>query len=172
MEDAMKKSLVFASMALLLFTTAAKGDSPKTILSWSEMYGVDGAFVGKNPIRGVTGDELPWRIRSSRGTLGVDGHLRINVKGLVFTDDEIVPPALRGINDEPDFRAVVSCLAENELGGVDTVNFTTEGFPANGAGDSRIDTFVQLPEDCIAPMVFILSGSEDFWFAVNGAETE
>jgi len=170
----MKKTLVFASMALLLFTTAARADGgPRTILSWTTMYGVDGAFVGKNPIRGVLGDELPWEIESARGSLTVDGHLRINVKGLVFSGDEIVPPQLRGINDEHEFRALVSCLAENETtGAIDTVNLTTQGFPASRSGDSRIDAFVELPEDCVAPMVFVLAGSEDFWFAVNGAETD
>ncbi|HET6371860.1 MAG TPA: hypothetical protein VFG76_01035 [Candidatus Polarisedimenticolia bacterium] len=168
----MKKSLVFGSMALLLLTTAARADAPRNILSWSTMYGVDGAFVGQNPIRGVLGDELPWRLESARGSLGVDGHLKIAVRGLVFTDDPEVPPDKRGINDEPEFRALVSCLSENQSGGIDTVNLTTEGFPASRSGDSRIDTFVELPEDCIAPTVFILAGSESFWFAVNGAETE
>ena len=168
----MKKSLVFASMALLMFTTAARGDAPRTILSWSTMYGVDGAFVGQNPIRNVLGDELPWEIEGSRGSLTADGHLRINVKGLVFADDDSVPPELRGINDESEFRGLVSCLAENVSGGIDTVNVTTPGFPASRSGDSRIDAFVQLPEDCIAPIVFVLAGSEDFWFAVNGAETD
>ena len=168
----MRKGLVFASMVLVLFTTAARADGPRNLLSWSTMYGVDGAFVGANPIRGVLGDELPWRIQSSRGTLTADGHLRIIVRGLVFTDDSIVPPEKRGINDEEEFRAIVSCLAENAIGGVDTINEATEGFPATRSGDSRIDTFVDLPEDCIAPIVFIIAGSEDFWFAVNGAETE
>ena len=168
----MKKGLIFASLALLVFTTAARADNPNTILSWSTMYGVDGAFVGQNPIRGVLGDELPWEIQSARGSLTKDGHLKVVVHGLVFSDDDIVPPALRGINDEEEFRALVSCLAENETGGIDTVNIPTEGFPATRTGDSRIDAFVELPEDCVAPMVFILAGSEDFWFAVNGAETD
>ena len=168
----MKKGLVLASMALLMFTTAVRADPPKVILAWGTMYGVDGAFVGQNPIRGVLGDELPWEIESSRGWLSVDGHLRVNVRGLVFADDESVPEPLRGINDESEFRALVSCLAENASGGIDTVNLVTKGFPANRAGDSRIDAFVDLPEDCVAPMVFILAGAEDFWFAVNGAETD
>jgi hypothetical protein len=168
----MRKTMLLAAMALLLFTTAARGDSPRTILSLSTMYGVDGAFVGHNPIRGVVGDELPWEIHSARGSLTLDGHLKINVRGLVFANDTSVPASLRGINDESEFRGLVSCLSENETGGIDTINLTTQGFPASRAGDSRIDDFVELPEDCIAPIVFILAGSEDFWFAVNGAETE
>jgi hypothetical protein len=36
--------------------------------------------------------------------------------------------------------------------------------------DSDIDTTIQLPSDCVAPIIFNLSGSEDKWFAVMGAE--
>src|SRR4030095_7787753 len=132
-EGPMRKGLVFSAMALLLFTTAARADAPKTLLSWSAMYGVDGAFVGKNPIRGVVGDELPWAIESSKGSLGVDGHLKVTVRGLVFADDDSVPEAIRGINDEEEFRALVSCLAENEAGGVGTGNVITQGVPRSGA---------------------------------------
>jgi hypothetical protein len=90
----------------------------------------------------------------------------------VFTDDDIVPPELRGTNDEPTFRALVSCtteLSETETG---TANVVTYPFPATPDGDSTIDAFIELPNPCIAPIVFILAGSEDKWFAVNGFESE
>jgi len=137
------------------------------------MYGVDGPFVGDaNPIRGVVGDELPWEVASARGRLDTDGHLRIHVRGLVFTHDPEVPPDKQGINDEEDFRALVSCLSEDESqSAITTVNVTTEGFPATPTGDSDIDAMVALPSPCVAPIVFVLSGSEDKWFAVVGFES-
>jgi len=143
------------------------------IISFDSMYGVDGPFVGEaNPIRGVIGDELPWVIAFGRGKLGDDGHLRIRVRGLVFADDPSVPPELRGINDEATFRALVSCLSENAGGQLVTANVTTIGFRATVKGDSDIDTMIELPNPCVAPIVLVLSGSEDKWFAVNGHESK
>jgi hypothetical protein len=154
---------------------SGKTDAPLgRLLAFDRMYGVDGPFVGEaHPIRGVVGDELPWTITGfARGRLDTNGHLRIQVKGLVFTDDPVVPPELQGKNDEESFRALVSCtteLSETESG---TANVVTDPFPATPEGDSTIDAFIELPNPCIAPIVFILAGSEDKWFAVDGFESE
>ena len=140
------------------------------IVSFETMYGVAEGFVKHNPIRGVLGDELPWEIGSAVGSLTVGGRLRVSVRGLVFADSPDVPPELRGINDESEFRALVSCLVPEGKRKVNVVNITTAGFPATQSGDSDIDTTIQLPGDCIAPIIFVLSGSEDKWFSVMGAE--
>jgi hypothetical protein len=92
------------------------------------------------------------------------------VRGIVFTHDDEVPREIRGINDEESFRALVSCLL-SEGGGIKTVNVVTAPFPATRTGNSDIDAHLHLPRDCVAPIIFILSGSEDKWFAVTGAET-
>jgi hypothetical protein len=152
----------------------------KTILSFRTLYGVDGPFVGDtNPIRDVNGDDLPWVIRKAVGKLNTNGRLRIVVRGLVFKDDPSVPPELRGINDEEQFRGLVSCLTEAVEGGeevVRTVNVTTEGFPATESGDSTIKAKIELPNPCVAPIIMVLNGpgSEegDKWFAVTGFEAE
>jgi len=128
--------------------------------------------LSHNPIRGVLGDELPWEIGSVRGSLTTDGHLQVSVRGLVFANVPSVPANLRGINDESQFRALVSCLSDDGRGKVATENIATVGFPATTSGDSVIDTFVSLPTQCVAPIVFILSGSEDLWFAVTGSEAD
>lgn len=133
------------------------------------MYGVDGPFVNSTFIRGVQGDELPWDVGSAKGSLSADGHLKIIAKGIVFSNDPQVPPELRGTNDEAQFRGLVSCLVENG-DAIGTVNVTSVGFPATPTGDSVIDTYVQLPAQCVAPIIFVMSGSEDKWFAVTGAE--
>jgi hypothetical protein len=143
------------------------------ILEFDHMYGVDGPFIGEaNAIRGIPGDELPWTVqRFARGRLDPTGHLQVLVRGLVFTDDPEVPPDLRGRNDEAQFRAMVSCLTETPAG-VETANITTPGFPATVSGDAFIDTFVEVPNPCVAPLVLVLAGSEDKWFAVTGFESE
>jgi hypothetical protein len=142
------------------------------VIAFSTMYGVDGPFVGEDhPVRNIIGDELPWSIESAVGALDAEGHLTVRVRGLVFKDDPSVPPELRGINDESQFRAVVSCLGE---GATDTPveNVATAGFAATPAGDADIATKVELPNPCIAPIVMILAGSEDKWFAITGVEVE
>jgi len=142
------------------------------LLSFGTMFGVDGAFVGPaNPVDDIAGDELPWEVSRVFGSLDTDGHLFVAVRGLVFKDDPSVPPELRGINDEDEFRAAVSCLTD-ENDSVVRRNVVTGGFPANEQGDSIVLTRVELPDPCIAPAVFILAGSEDKWFAVTGFETE
>ena len=62
------------------------------------------------------------------------------------------------------------CLfgGEDSLGNVVETNVTTEGFPATESGDSDIDAQLELPETCVAPIVFIIAGSEEKWFAVTG----
>lgn len=140
----------------------------KLILSFKTMFGVNGLFLGEtNPVRGVDGDELPWILRSAKGRLFSDGLLIIRVRGLIFPDDPSVPEELRGINDEPYFRGLVSCLTE-ENGAIVERNIITEGFPATIRGNSDIVAHVELPRPCVAPVVMVLAGSEDKWFSVTG----
>jgi hypothetical protein len=141
------------------------------LIAFKTMYGVDGPFVDSDFIRGVVGDELPWEIEEASGKVDSNGHVEVEVEGLVFKDDPSVPPELRGINDEESFRALVSCLTEAD-DQVEVDNVVTEPFPANVEGDSTIDTTVTLPNPCVAPIVFVLSGSEDKWFSVTGFEAE
>lgn len=167
--------LAFASAGVCADSTDQdqSGHGRKTILSFRTMYGVDGPFVGDaNPVRDVIGDELPWTIAGFvRGDLDNRGHLTIFVRGLVFADDPLVPPELVGTNDEPEFRGLVSCLTE--VGdAVETQNVVTDGFPADVHGNSFIHATIELPNPCVAPIVMILAGSEDKWFAMTGFESE
>src|SRR6476659_1648813 len=118
----MKKSILSViTMILALCATPevhANGrvpHAPRVILRFGTSYGVDGPFLGpSNAIRGIPGDDLPWEVQRIEGSLLSDGRLTIAVRGLVFKDDPSVPPNLRGINDEDEFRAVVSCLTEED----------------------------------------------------------
>lgn len=116
---------------------------------------------------------MPWEIAGAAwGSVKTDGRVTVHVRGLVFADDDEVPPELRGKNDEAEFRALVSCLSEDEAGNVTTANVTTAGFPANEAGNSDIETEIELPNPCVAPIVLVLAGSEEKWFAADGFESE
>jgi len=143
---------------------------PPKILAFQTMYGVDGPFLGTaNAIRGVEGDESPWGIASAQGSLDTAGHLRIRVEGLVFTDNP--DPALIGKNDADFFFCIVRAPTENG-NSVEIKNVVTQGFPATQTGDSTIDAHIELPNPCVAPIVFVLPGDEDKWFAVMGFESE
>jgi len=159
-----------ASLTRSRTAVAHEVSADSKIVSFETMYGVDDAFINHKQIRGVLGDELPWDVGSATGSLTVGGHLMASVRGIVFKNEPSVPAELRGINDEEEFRALVSCLVP-EKNNVKTVNIMTAGFPATRSGDSDIDTNIELPSDCIAPIIFIMSGSEDKWFSVMGAET-
>lgn len=143
------------------------------ILAFDTMYGVEGPFLGEaNAIRGVVGDEAPWEVeRFIKGRLAKNGRLQILVRGLVFADDPSVPPELVGKNDEETFRGLVSCLTE-EGETIVTRNVETDGFPADEEGNSFIDAKIDLPNPCVAPIVFVMAGSEEKWFAVTGFESE
>lgn len=144
------------------------------ILTFDQMYGVEGALLGEaNAIRGIVGDEAPWAIAHFiKGRLDKNGRLKILVRGLVFADDPLVPPELVGRNDETEYRGAVSCLTEDAQGGIVPATVITSGFPATPLGNSSIDQTLILPNPCIAPIVFVMAGSEDKWFAVTGFESE
>jgi hypothetical protein len=175
-------SIVLLAFAAIPFSSAHGSRRPssrhhdfrpgRTLIAFDTMYGVDGPFLGDAfAIRGVEGDEAPWEIDEVRGNLDAEGHLTILVKGLVFKDDPSVPPELRGKNDEAEFRGLVSC--ETEDGDqVVTRNVVTRGFHATTTGNSVIRATVDLPNPCVAPIVMVLAGSEDKWFAVTGFESE
>lgn len=172
-------SSLMGLVVLILVSVSCDQNSPANapsiniILDFQTMYGVDGPFVGEdNPIRGVNGDELPWEIEKSiSGKLDTQGNLMISVRGLVFKDDPSVPPDLIGKNDETEFRGLVSCLTEDG-DNVVTQNVITEGFPADEDGNSSINAKIELPNPCVAPIIMVLAGSEDKWFAVTGFEKE
>lgn len=171
MRHALLATAMFALFPLVTLADMGEtGDEGQPFLAFGSMYGVDGPFVNSAAIRGVLGDELPWQVKSAHGLLTTDGRLHITVRGLVFTNDPEVPANLRGINDEATFRGLVSCLSESAAGALITVNVATSGFRATRSGDSEINARITLPDPCVAPIVFVLSGSEDKWFAVIGHE--
>jgi hypothetical protein len=157
--------LVVAGQAL-----PATGQGGSKILKFDTMVGVPDPYTGAtNAIRDVPGGGLPWVVAEASGDLRVGGRIRIEVQGLVLDpNDPDVPVALRGTNPVPNFRAIVSCLSKNAAGTVaTTVNVQTGLFPASTAGDSEIEDTVNLPQPCIAPIVFVTSPGGQ-WFAATG----
>lgn len=120
-------------------------------------------------VRGIAGAGLPWLLEGGSGSLSSDGHLLVQIRGLVLASHPSVPVSLRGTNPFPAFRVVVSCLSIGPDGTATTTNITTGDFEASPSGNSDIDARVSIPLPCIAPVVFVLgpSGAES-WLAVTG----
>lgn len=148
-------------------SSAAHSNQQEKVLEFDTMAPVTGAFVGTaNPIRGVNGGGLPWQIDEADGELTTSGKLEVDVSGLVLLEAAPVPPDRQGINPAPMFQAVVSCLSTVD-GVATTVNVATDPVPATTTGDARIEAELDLPENCIAPIVFV-GPSATTWFAATG----
>ena len=171
----MKRAILLV-LVLLLAVAGALSAQPTTasdegsdVLEFDTMTGVVEPFTGTaNAIRGVPGGGLPWELDRARGRLRADGRLDIKVEGLVLARRAPVPPALQGTNPVTPFKAIVSCLTPSADGTtVQTVNVDSDAVPATPEGDARIRDVVDLPEPCIAPIVFVASGG-GAWFAATG----
>ena len=121
---------------------------------------------GANAIRGVSGGGLPWEIGDASADLRADGRLHVEVEGLVLARRAPVPANLQGTNPVPQFGAVVSCLT-TVGGAATTANLPTSPVPASSAGDAELDTTVNLPSPCFAPIVFVTTPG-GAWLAVSG----
>lgn len=183
-------TLALKTLALSLALGAAQGATPaeardqrgqgahrgRSIVEFDTMIGVPRPFTGgANAIRGVPGGGLPWVIGAARGELRADGQLKLRVEGLVFdpNDDAVIERGLANTNTVPFFMAIVSCLSRDLDGGPVTVNQQTALFEATtgpaseGGGNATIEAHLDLPEPCIAPIVFVTSPG-GAWFASSG----
>lgn len=149
-------------LALGLVGQAFAGSNDSQVLEFKTMAPVVSPFTGStNPVRGINGGGVPWRIASAKGELRSDGRLEIKVEGLVIV--------ATGVNPVAAFRGVVNCLtpASPTTG----VNLVTDPVPANTAGDAKIEAKLALPTPCIAPIVFVTNGTgpaPGAWFATTG----
>lgn len=140
------------------------------VLKFDVMTPVTGPYVGAaNPLRGENGGGLPWILKSASGELRKDGRLEVRVRGLVLAKTAPVPTALQGTNPLPDFRALVSCQTIGTGNTATVTNVSTANFTADAHGNARIRTRIQLPQPCIAPVVFVTGPTgADVWLAATG----
>ena len=166
-----KYAMIAFAVALALGAVFMGGQLPQAtakepkVLEFDTMAGLPQAFTGtQNSIRGINGGGLPWNIGPSSGELKVDGKLEINVQGLVFAAGPNT-----GKNTIPNFRAIVSCLKSD--GGIENVMTglfpATLGLASEGGGNAYIEANLNLPQACIAPIIFVTSPG-GAWFATTG----
>jgi hypothetical protein len=147
-----------------VLSAGAKG--PK-VLKFDSMVGVPAGLTGAQsqlPLRGINGGGIPWTIGEAEGELRANGHLEVQVQGLV-----LAAGANAGSNPSATFRVLVSCITS--AGAVQ--NILTDPFPATtgpasaGGGNAVIEADVTLPQPCIAPIIFVTSATGS-WFASTG----
>ena len=160
----MKKLLAVVAAVVALaaigVTAAVSSGDGRAVLKFDTMAPVVAPYTGPlNAIRGVNGGGVPWKLESAQGRLRADGRLDIDVEGLVVVAS--------GMNPSPTFRGVVSCLSSDAAGAPTMVNVSTDPVPATMTGNAEIDAKVALPSPCFAPIVFVTSGTGN-WFAVTG----
>ena len=154
---------LLAVASLSQTATGKNGDGPPKVLEFQSMVGVPRPYTGgNNAIRGIPGGGLPWVLDAAVGELKTDGKIEVAVAGLVLAEG-----ANAGRNPVASFRAVVSCLSVDAEGAPIVVNLPTGLFPADSAGNCVIEDQVDLPDPCIAPIVFVTSPTGS-WFAATG----
>jgi len=149
-------------------STASAKDS--NLMEIKSMIGVPRPYTGAtNAIRGLPGGGLPWVVRFAEGELKTNGKLELKISGLVFdpNDPDVIARGIGGTNTVPNFKAIVSCLSKDTDGNPTTVNVSTRLFPADATGNAKIDDKVDLPQPCIAPIIFVTSPG-GAWFATTG----
>jgi len=163
-------TMLFLSVFFISGTASPASADESKVLEFNTMIGVPRPFTGgTNAIRGVPGGGLPWVIEFGKGKLSPDGNVDILVKGLVFDPDDqaVIDRGIGGTNTVPNFKAIVSCLSKDIDGNAITVNVETGLFPADGEGNAHIKDNVDLPQPCIAPIIFVTSPG-GAWFASTG----
>ena len=168
----MKASLLVAAVtavvaALLVPSLGLGGGDGRKVTDAKVLAGVTEPYTGAaNAIRGLPGGGLPWQVGEASATLRSDGRLQVEVRGLVLATRAPVPAALQGVNPIAKFKAIVSC--QTSVNGLATVsNVSTPLVDASRAGDADIEANLDLPQPCLAPIVFV-TNTTGAWFAVSG----
>ena len=168
------KKVFLGTLSVMLFLSTFFGGSvsqatakgPK-VLKFNSMVGVPAGLTGaqsQGPLRGINGGGIAWAIGDASGELRANGHLEISVQGLV-----LAAGANTGINPSAVFRGLVSCVTDTGA----VVNILTDPFPATtgpaseGGGNAEIVADLDIPQPCIAPIIFVTSNGGS-WFASTG----
>lgn len=157
MSRSVRAALLLAGLltAGLLTTSGVAADGGRKALD-ATMAGIPASLVGQ-VFQGATGGGLPWRLEDGRAKVFSNGHVVVEVEGLVLDAG-----ANAGKNPIPTGRALVAC------GG--TVVAMSDPVPFSPTGDAEVDAWLSLPSPCLAPVVFFAgnTGAGPRWFAVTG----
>jgi hypothetical protein len=115
--------------------------------------------VNRNVVRGVNPPGQIWVIADLQADVSVDGHIRVNGKGLLLGGGDAI-----GFNGGQSVFATLICEAAAPF---TLHNTTLTGVPLEQNGDFEIDdVLTPAPGDCASPVLLIrnLGGA---WFAAG-----
>ena len=147
-------AIVGSMIATILAVGTVAADPGNKVLDAS----MTGIPTGGLSLLGVPGGGIPWVLDRGDARLFADGRLQVSVNHLVLATG-----GAAGTNPIPTGRAIVVCG-----GGTSTV--MTDLVPFSPGGDARVQTRVDLPSPCLAPVVFFAgqTAGGPRWFAVTG----
>ncbi|MPZ87986.1 MAG: hypothetical protein GEU81_07905 [Nitriliruptorales bacterium] len=146
--------LALAMMAVGVQAKASRDGARFEALVGNTLTGEAGA------IRGVPAGGLPWVLDRGEARISDGSQIDVRVEGLVLAAGDNA-----GTNPQPEFRAIVSCLTHDTHA---VENRTSAPAPATPEGDARIRDVLDLPDPCLAPIVFVTNAAGTSWFAVSG----
>jgi hypothetical protein len=129
-------STLFATSASASDTPQGSGNGPRSDLLRAPLQG---SILSDPPLFGLTRGGAPWVISAGTARLRANGDLSVDVEGL------IIPT--RGDNPLATLSATVVCNGRDLL--------MTAPVPFSTTGDAEIQTQVNLPERCLAPVVLL-----------------
>ena len=89
------------AVAAIAVTAAVSSGDGRTVLKFDTMAPVVPPYTGAtNPIRGVNGGGLPWKLDSAHGRLRADGRLKIERQALMREDDPVSRDRLARVEKE------------------------------------------------------------------------
>ena len=163
-----KLSIVALVLGVGCSLTAAGGDSLVRfkggigVLPLSAAAGVANAdgtssSVTRNVVRGVNPPGQIWVIADLKAEVSVDGHIRVNGKGLLLGGGNAI-----GFNGGQSVFATLICEAAAPF---TLHNTTLTGVPLEQNGDFAIDdVLTPVPADCPSP-VLLIRNVAGAWFA-------
>jgi hypothetical protein len=162
-------SLVVASVIAVTGGISHAGQRNQTVFKSNVLIGVSPPYTGEtNKIRGIPGGGAPWVIGDAEARLRADGHVEVEVEGLVV-DPTVLSPAA-GINPVATWKITVSCLSRDATGAAVEKNVSSPPVNVGTDGNAEIETKVDLPSPCFAPIIFVANGdAKGAWFAASGA---
>lgn len=121
----------------------------------------DGTFanVTRNIVRGVIPAGGPWRIADLKGSIDVEGRLRVRGKGLLLASGN-------SIGQNAGLSVFATLICETSIPFVE--HSTSVGVPLAANGDFRIDDVINpVPQGCASPVLLIRAASNGTWLAAG-----
>ena len=124
--------------------------------------------VNRNIVRGVQPPGQLWAISAFRAEVGVDGHIRVDGRGLVFAGGDTIGTALvvTPTGGTATLQVFATLICENVPPFVER---NTNPVPLAANGDFRIDDVLSPPPpaSCTTPVLLIRVAGGGNWFAAG-----